>query len=105
MPSLVNMKLGDMEQELELEGRDAPAFPFGLSVHLDNVALDKLNMSLPKVGEIMDLAAAVKVTSVSANEQGDKLDRSVTLQITDMSLEDEKTQAETLFGVAETTVV
>lgn len=89
---LVNMKIDPKEREKGLPdtvSADAPSYPWGLQLNLDEEALDKLGIeTLPKVdGELMVLARAT-VTSVSSNESsGGGKRKSVSLQITDLCLE------------------
>jgi hypothetical protein len=71
---------------------DRPIYPWGLAVHLDNDAIEKLGLNrLPPVGKSMFLVAKVDVTSVSEQEHKDPegkttAHRNVALQITDMGL-------------------
>lgn len=66
---------------------EAPRFPWGLSVNLDEDSLKKLNVEdLPEVGDEFEMVATVKATSVSENEDEDGTRQSVGLQITDMAL-------------------
>ena len=87
---LVNMKLSKKEvkeSEPDSTAVDRPRFPFGLSLHLDQEALDKLGIDeMPAVGLEESMVAFVRVTSVSDNQhEGDsKRSRSVGLQITAM---------------------
>lgn len=104
---LVDMKLDKKTRDTlatPSDPGDGPAYPWGLSVTLDEEALDKLGLKLPKVGKTFLLCALVDVTSVSSNEQQDQEPRSsVTLQITDLSLEDPPKgadPADTLYGKA-----
>lgn len=90
---------------------DAPAYPYGLRVNLDEDSLDALGVStLPKVGSTMYLGANVKVVSVSDNEHTSEggethRHRSVELQITEMGLDGERAKEEpqtetALYGAA-----
>jgi hypothetical protein len=75
---------------------DRPLYPWGLSVTLDEEALDALGMTeLPEVGKPMRLEALVDVTSVSSNESKGGASRSVSLQITDLCLEKPGAKAST----------
>lgn len=70
---------------------DQPVYPWGLSVGLEEEALDKLGIeTLPEVGGELMLVAKVKVTSVSSNEhtgsKGKHKHRNVQLQICEMAL-------------------
>ncbi len=68
---------------------DAPRYPWGLSLTLDNEGLEKLGLDdLPEVGATMTLTARVAVTACSMNQsEGGDERRSVSLQITDMALD------------------
>lgn len=87
---LANLELTKKEakDKLEPSPSDRPKFPFGLTVHLDEDTVSKLDMKeMPKVGAKMSLIAVVNVESVSESEtQGSKKNRSIQLQITDMAL-------------------
>lgn len=86
---LVSMKLTKAETEKENEvSEDRPEFPFGLTLRLDNEALDKLGMKeMPEVGTDIELAAKVVVTEVSEHTRGDgDTVKGLSLQITDMNL-------------------
>ena len=95
MSELVSMKLSEKETKAMAEPslvggeKDAPRYPWGLSLNLDDDTLDKLKLSpLPKVGEKRLLIAQVEVTSVSSNQGPGKEKReSVALQITECCLE------------------
>lgn len=100
MTKLVSMKMSKTERDERNSptsmAEEGPIYPYGLSLSLDGDALDKVGMSaLPEVGEEMLLHAKVKVTSVSSNEHEHGKHKSVSLQITDLGLEDagEKTAA------------
>jgi hypothetical protein len=90
---LVSMKLTAKEQEksspvVEATKDDGPRYPYGLELHLDHEAMNKLDMKLPKVGKELMLVAKVSVTSVSSYENvGQDSRSSVSLQITSMCLE------------------
>jgi hypothetical protein len=105
---LVSMKMSSAEQRKRTEpssiASDAPMYPWGLSLNLDNETLEKLKVDeLPEVGDERLVIAKVKVTSVSSNESESGSNKSVSLQITEMCLEDagEKAAAESkLYGEA-----
>lgn len=89
---LVNMKIDPKEREKKYAestvAADAPMYPWGLQLHLDDETLDKLGITkLPEVGKSYTLTAKCDVTSVSENDSGDGPRRSVSLQITDLSLD------------------
>jgi len=97
---LTNMKVDKAAREKAYAPsmvEDGPAYPWVLNISLDDEALEKLKLeALPEAGESMMLVAKVKVTNVSSTDssEGGKR-RSVSLQITDMCLEDagEKVEA------------
>lgn len=66
---------------------DAPKYPYGLTLNLDDEVLAKLGItSPPTVGSRMTLTAVVNVTSTSQYATQSGTDASVNLQITDMEL-------------------
>ena len=87
--SLVSMKMS-AEETKEYSGveMEAPQYPYGLSIDLDDGALEKLGITaLPKVGAEMMITAKCVVKSVSSNQmQGGDAESRVCLQITDMSV-------------------
>lgn len=89
---LVSMKMSKKESKSEFEPSldDAPKFPFGLSIRLNNESMEKLNLGkMPKVGSEMTLTAEVNVESTEESERaGGGSRRHMTLQITSMSLDD-----------------
>lgn len=103
---MTNMKLSKSERKERRETLvdDGPEFPFGLSIHLDDESLEKLDMKkLPPIGTEMTLTAKVKVTDISAHDSENGKDRSVGFQITDMALhgkarDGEEEAAEVFFG-------
>lgn len=66
---------------------DAPQYPYGLRLDLNNESLEKLGIDeMPAIGSKKMIYAMAEVVSVSANESKDgPPHRSVGLQITDMS--------------------
>ncbi len=67
---------------------DAPKYPYGLRLDLNDDVISKLGLkSLPKVGQSLILQAKVEVCSVSEYEtQGKEAEQSICLQITDMEV-------------------
>jgi len=113
VPNMVSMKISKAEREKRYKSLetsavvDAPIYPWGLSLNLDEEALEKLGIdTLPEVGKPLLLMARVDVTSVSENkhtsEGGESREsRSVGLQITDLCLEpepDKGSVADRLYG-------
>lgn len=83
---------------------DAPEYPWGLRLDLDDDALDKLGLTgIPEVGKVLLLTARVEVVRRSEEERPDELHRSLGLQITDMALEampaEGKTTEQRLYGM------
>lgn len=69
---------------------EAPAYPWGLRLDLEDATLKKLGIeSPPAVGTKMMLTAMAEVTSASQRENQDGKDVCVGLQITDMALKAE----------------
>ncbi len=90
-------KEGSRQNEAVLS--EAPAFPFGLSVHLHDESLDKLNIEeLPEVGAEFTMNTTVKATAVSEEETTEGVRRSVTLQITEMEIFHAEDDGEKLYG-------
>jgi len=94
---LVNMKIDPKAEQEKYAAKestlvDAPRYPYGLCLHLEDDTLKKLGLlRLPEVGKPMMLTALVDVTSVSENEyttEGGKTEKrqSCSLQITDLAL-------------------
>jgi hypothetical protein len=82
---MVSMKMSAEERKeytTEAVASDAPQYPYGLCITLDDDALEKLGLTeMPNVGtEVMVMAKAVVKRADEANH------RSVDLQITDMEL-------------------
>jgi len=89
---LTNMKLTTAEQKAmmspSLAVGDRPRYPWGLSITLDTDTLDKLGLKkLPEVGAEFYLCASADVVSLSSNESEGGKNRSLSLQITALSLE------------------
>lgn len=104
--SMVSMKMSPEEASEQYGSSissDAPEYPYGLCLNLDEEGIAKLGMpALPQVDQTMIITARVKVTSVSSRDTsgGDK-EQSVSLQITDMEIgpdRETKTAEQTLYG-------
>lgn len=106
---MVSMKLTEADRKKREKSYEVmaeqPEYPYGLNIHLDNIAIDKLGIKdLPKLGEKMKIVAVVEVTGANLRKEksGDKKDMS--LQITELCLVDEteKPKAEKkLYGESE----
>jgi hypothetical protein len=80
------MKTGTDSYENEsgkVEQRDD--YPWGLLISLNDEAIKRLALSMPKVGDELMLTAKVKVMSTSTHESGDETHNDVSMQITDMA--------------------
>lgn len=103
---MIDMKMTKDEAKerspsVESSADNAPEYPWGLSVNLDESSLAKLGIeALPAVGTKMVLMAevVVKGTSEYNQQDGDK-SRNVDLQITQMDLgAPARDPAEVMFG-------
>lgn len=87
---MVNMQMSreEAKEYTEPSVSDAPQYPYGLCLDLNDDALEKLGMkTLPAVGTEMSLMARVVVTRTSAYQtQGNESETCLGLQITDMEL-------------------
>lgn len=87
---MVNMKMSSEEakEQMEPTAADAPQYPWGLCLNLDDDALAKLGITdLPPVGTQLSIQALVTVTSTGAYQtQGQEKEASLSLQITDMEI-------------------
>jgi len=80
----------EAKQETASAPSDAeqPAYPYGLTICLDDDSLSKLGIdSLPDVGTPFLLTARVEVCSTSQYQNQGGSDRNLSLQITDMQLD------------------
>jgi hypothetical protein len=100
---LVSMKLSAEKRDAEVaatpEG-DAPAYPWGLALHLEHDQLEKLGIdALPKVGATLAIVAKVKVqtTSTQSSVAGGER-RSLSLQITDLAVDTARKASDVLYG-------
>lgn len=89
--ALVSMKMSASERKEyanETIASDAPSYPWGLCIHLDDDALNKLGLTeMPAVGTELMVMAKVVVKGTSAHARDGEMDhRSVEMQITDMEL-------------------
>jgi hypothetical protein len=71
--------------------QEAPAYPWGLRLELNDESMKKLGLDkLPEVGEAMMLRAKVVVERVSQNDTKDGKRQDMSLQITDMEIGDDE---------------
>jgi len=91
MTTLINMEMSKAEAKEETQPSvlDAPKYPWGLCITLNDESLKKLGIeTLPSVDtEVVIVAKAVVSRTSEYQTQGDKTDRSLDLQITDMQLD------------------
>lgn len=101
---MINMKMSKEEAKeyTEPQPSDAPQYPYGLSIDLDDDSLEKLGITeLPKVGAEMMITARVVVTSTSSYDtQGGEPEARVCLQITDMELAGAPTGAAAVYSAS-----
>lgn len=103
--AMVNMKM-DKEEAKEItqpEPSDAPRYPYGLEMRLDDKSLAKLGMTQPPaVGTTMTVTAKVVVTSASSYQtQGGEAEANSCWQITDMEVSADQSKpsaAASLYG-------
>ena len=102
---LVNMKLSKEKKKEMVEPTmmDGPEYPCGLQIRLDTEAIEKLGIeSLPEVESVVDIIAKGKIVSVSTSDaEKGKKNRNIEIQITDLSVEAEKSKkdiAKELYG-------
>lgn len=90
MPTLKSMKRSQQEiqeKESALTSPDEDPYPWGLRLQLDKDSLEKLGLTLPQVGEKVEIAALANVTEVRSEESVEfGSERSVSLQITDLGV-------------------
>jgi hypothetical protein len=77
----------------EEEPDSGPAYPWGLEVNLETETIEKLGIDMDniKAGDTVHIVAKAEVTTVSIRQTtkrkgNDKLNKSLSLQLTDMQL-------------------
>lgn len=87
---MINMKMSkeEAQEETAPTAADAPEYPYGLSISLDEESMAKLGITeLPKVGTQMQITAMVTVCGTSQySTQGGEDEKNLSLQITDMEI-------------------
>lgn len=87
--TLINMKM-DAEEAKETTSpsvEDSPLYPWGLQIHLDDKAMEKLGLSDMKAGQEVSIIAKAICSSCSTYQtQGNEMESSCDLQITDMTV-------------------
>jgi len=90
MTSLINMQQSaeEAKEYTEPSVADAPKYPWGLCITLNDDSLEKLNVTtLPAVETVVTIVAKATVSRISEDQtQGGETRRSMDLQITDMQL-------------------
>lgn len=90
MATLINMQMSaeEAQEQTQPTPADAPKYPWGLCLDLDDETLTKLGLNgLPAVGTEVHLVAKAVVTRTSEYEsQGNESEASMGLQITDMAI-------------------
>lgn len=85
---------GDYDGPVPSTGKDkGPRYPYGMELRLDTETLDKLGLDLSefKVGESCMIEAKAMVTRISESQmQGGKDSRNLELQVTDISISEDK---------------
>ena len=98
MAELVDMKRTEADKKAEAERwkGDSTAqmedYPYGLSIHLDDAAIEKLGLTDADIdaGKPVSLAAECVITSESINTVGGTRRRSMTLQLQKIGLTQEQ---------------
>lgn len=85
------------EEVMEMTSAPSPDmiadYPYGLCLCLTHEELEKLDLDTDvEVGDMIDLRAFAKVTSVSKRDVGGQEDIRVELQITNLAVESEDTE-------------
>jgi hypothetical protein len=90
MPTLINMQMSaeEAQEETQPKPADAPKYPWGLCIDLDDETIEKLGLSkLPDAGTEVHLVAKAVVSSTSQYDtQGGETESRMSLQITDMAI-------------------
>lgn len=103
--TLINMQMSKEEAQETVEPKvdDAPRYPWGLCITLNEETMAKLGITdLPKVGSTVMITAKAEVSGTREYAtQGQEEEKSMDLQITDMAIgaaPAETTPASTLYG-------
>lgn len=89
---LISLKLDKKEAKQEagaMPSTDAPRYPYGTCLYLDEVAMEKLGItSMPEVGEEIRIVAIGKVTGTSSREYEGGAHQTLDIQLTSMSCDE-----------------
>lgn len=99
MADLKSMKMSKTEQEDEatVDSGSDQEYPWGLQLNLDDGTVGKLGKPSLRVGDEVMIMAKAKVQRVSTHEDDrdeGSVDISMTLQITDMAVEEAESSSE-----------
>ena len=85
---LRDMKLSRAEKADDAEvASERPDYPYGLSLSLDEDALEKLGIELPGIGDTFFVVAIARVRGVSEHQDEASKSQNVQLQIEQLSLD------------------
>ena len=86
--SMTSMKRpASLRQSVAIPSGDSEQYSYGLCLRLENFELDALKLALPQPGKMFKIEAVGKVTTVYESRlEGDKSDRSVSIQITELKV-------------------
>lgn len=91
MSTLISMQQSPEEakEQTEPKASDAPKYPWGLCLTLNDDSLEKLGIDkLPEVGSVVTITARAEVSSIRDYQtQGGESEASMDLQITDMQVD------------------
>jgi len=93
---LTSMELSKKEKKEQnvpsvANSSSGPDYPYGLTIELEDNALEKLGIKkLPATGGTVTIEAKATVRSTSVRAEDGKERRSMSLQITDLSIEDDE---------------
>ena len=105
-PTLVNIKRTEADKKAEAAKYDtidgkAEDYPWGLSLRLDNETIAKLGLGDTDADDKVTIHAQAFVSEDTVNKRNGKTERSVSLQITDISVmqsESGNAAAEEMYG-------
>lgn len=75
------------EETYEAEENEAPKYPWGLTLCLNDDMLEKLGIDKMEVGTMVTVMARAKVTGYSERELQDETEKYLDLQLTDLGID------------------
>lgn len=101
----VSMKMSKKDRDAlmprAMKASEGPKYPWGLTLRLDDTALDKLGMKdLPAIGKECQLVGVGRVVSVSQRETAGGKHRDVEIQVEKLALEHDDNEKAFLRGYA-----